>query len=87
MRIGSIEKITQIYQNQVGQAKKQAPVQKDEVEISNTAQLLGTTFKAVKETDEVRMDKVNLLKEQIQNGTYNVSAKDVSEKILNQLIM
>ncbi|WP_010166255.1 flagellar biosynthesis anti-sigma factor FlgM [Candidatus Epulonipiscium viviparus] len=87
MRIGNIDKITQIYQNQAGQAKRQVPSPKDEIEISNEAQVLGTAFKAVKESQDVRMDRVNFLKEQIQNGTYDVSAKDVSEKILNKLIV
>ncbi|OON93953.1 MAG: flagellar biosynthesis anti-sigma factor FlgM [Candidatus Epulonipiscioides saccharophilum] len=87
MRIGNIDKITQIYQNQVGPAKKQAPLPKYEVEISDEAQVLGSAFKAVKESPDVRMDKVNSIKEQIKNGTYNVSARDVSEKILNKLIV
>ncbi|OON99218.1 MAG: flagellar biosynthesis anti-sigma factor FlgM [Epulopiscium sp. Nele67-Bin004] len=88
MRIGSIDSISQIYQTQTGAIGKPQSVQKqDEVQVSDEALMRGIAYRAAKDTPDVRMDLVNDIKNQIQNGTYDVSARDVSEKIVNQLSM
>ncbi len=88
MRIGSIDSISQIYQTQTGAIGKTQSVQKqDEVQVSDEALMRGIAYRATKDSPEVRMDLVNDIKNQIQNGTYDVSARDVSEKIVNQLSM
>ncbi|HZG15362.1 MAG TPA: flagellar biosynthesis anti-sigma factor FlgM [Candidatus Bathyarchaeia archaeon] len=54
---------------------------KDEVQISNEALEL---LKQVEATEEpVRKDKVNELKQQIENGTYHVSSDKIAEKFLS----
>jgi len=54
---------------------------KDEVQISTEALEL---LKQVEATEEpVRKDKVNELKQQIENGTYHVSSDKIAEKFLS----
>ncbi|WP_400243409.1 flagellar biosynthesis anti-sigma factor FlgM [Niallia sp. JL1B1071] len=49
----------------------------DKVEISKAAlELQGTQ-------DDVRLEKIQELKKQISNGTYQVDSKEVAEKILS----
>ncbi|OOB80169.1 MAG: flagellar biosynthesis anti-sigma factor FlgM [Epulopiscium sp. Nuni2H_MBin003] len=88
MRIGSIDQVNQIYQTQMSTVKKTSSTQlKDDINISDEALVMGSAYKAVQDTEPVRMDRVEELKQQIQNGTYNVSAMDVSEKMLTQFNM
>lgn len=88
MRIGNVDQINKIYQSQVNSVKKQPSTQlKDDVQISEEALVMSNAYKSVQDTEPVRMDKVAALKSQINDGTYNVSARDVSEKMLNQLNM
>lgn len=88
MRIGNVDQINKIYQSQVNKVKKQPSTQlKDDVQISDEALVMSSAYKSVQDTEPVRMDKVEELKSQINNGTYNVSARDVSERMLNQLNM
>lgn len=37
------------------------------------------------DNDEVRRDKVEAIRRQLASGTYNISGKDVADKILNVL--
>jgi negative regulator of flagellin synthesis FlgM len=37
------------------------------------------------DNDEVRRDKVEAIRKQLASGTYNISGKDVADKILNVL--
>lgn len=46
----------------------------------------GAIAQALTQSD-VRMDKVTALQQAIANGTYNVSASDVADKIISSLLM
>lgn len=49
-------------------------IQADKIDISATA--------VQKSEDEARLDKLNEIRRQLAEGTYNISGKDVAEKIL-----
>jgi len=58
----------------------QKAVTKDQaikVDISSTA--------AEKADDEARLERLNAIRKQLAEGTYNISGKDVAEKILKVL--
>lgn len=55
---------------------------KDSVSFSSFAKDMKLATKAVKDAPDVRMDKVNQIKAQIEAGKYNVSANQIAEKIL-----
>jgi negative regulator of flagellin synthesis FlgM len=70
-------------------AKKVAPrdgmeatAQADTVELSADVSTVETARKIIAETPDIREDKVEALRQQIQNGTYRPSAEDIADKIL-----
>lgn len=55
----------------------------DKVTISSKALNIKDIQKELAGLPEIRKEKVQLLKEQIQGGTYQVSARAIASKILN----
>ena len=85
MRIVGTEKVQGIYGKQAvkrTETKVGASYGKDSVVFSNFAKELQLASKAVKEAPEVRTEKVDRLKAQVESGQYNVSASQIAEKIL-----
>ncbi len=62
-----------------------APKQ-DAVEISGKVKESVSIAKQLKELPDVRSEKVADLKAQIENGTYNVSGKDIAGKIVDSAV-
>lgn len=86
MRINKINSIAEIYKTQsMVSVQKSKPGQKDEVIFSAKALGIQNAYKAAKASSDVRVDKVEELKEQIKTGNYNVNAKELSGKIVSQL--
>jgi len=54
----------------------------DSVEISEQARELARAQQAVEAAPDVRADKVAELKKQIEEGTYNVPAEALADKLL-----
>ena len=84
MRIDSIKKVDQIYQkasakNNIQSTKKNTS---DRIEISNLGRDLQVAKKAVQEADDIRWDKVNEIKQRMKSGTYNVSAEEIADKMV-----
>lgn len=63
-------------------AKPEGIGKKDEMSISNEAQVMNKIMQRVKETPDVREDRIKELKQEIKQGTYSVSADNVAEKLL-----
>lgn len=85
MRIDSIKKMDQIYQktsakNTIKSTKKSSS---DFIEISTLGRDLQVAKQAVKDADDVRWDRVNEIKQRMQSGTYNVSAEEVANKMVD----
>lgn len=55
----------------------------DQVEISARARVLQQADRAAREAPEVREERVQELREAIQNGTYQVDARAVAERLLD----
>lgn len=86
MRIDGINKINQAYKiNSTKKVEKAKKVNndKDSLAISDHARELQIAKKAVKNAPDVRMDKVNDIKKRLESGTYNVSAEEVADKIVD----
>lgn len=84
MRIDAYNQIGQIYKtnNKVKVQKSSSVAGSDKVEISEFGKVLNAAKNAVKETADVREDKVAELKSRIDNGTYEVSAESFADKLL-----
>ena len=89
MRIENFSQIQQIYNNQA-MAPAKANVTGtsdfiDKLNISSTGKDLQVAKQAVKDAPDIRMDRVEALKETVQNGTYDVSGEDFADKIMDKL--
>ncbi len=77
-------------QNQQEATGKNGAVQRtprsDRVELSAGSRLLQKVEGAMRAEDPGRTEKVNMIKEQIANGTYNVKPEKVAESMLNDMI-
>lgn len=59
----------------------------DELVLSNQGQTIRLATQAIRETPDIRSEKVNELKEAIKTGTYNVSGEEVAEKLLGRRVV
>lgn len=87
MRIDSIKKLDQVYKSTSMKVNVQnvSKNQKDSIEISSFGRDLQVARKAVSEADDIRYDKVNEIKQRMQSGTYDVSSREVAEKMVDSL--
>ncbi len=86
MRIDAYNQISQIYgvNGKVKTTQATRVSQRDKVEISSFGRDLQIAKQAVTNAPDVRMDKVEQLKSQIQNGTYNVDAGSFADMLLQK---
>lgn len=83
MRIEAYTQVQQLYQTQ--KTSKAQNAQKasfrDQLEISSAGKDIQTAKNAVMGAPDIREDVVAPIKEQIQNGTYEVDADSFAEKL------
>ncbi|GAB1535830.1 hypothetical protein ADMFC3_14610 [Geovibrio sp. ADMFC3] len=65
-------------------AKKSAGT--DSVSLSSGAKEAVSISKKLKAASDIRIDLVNEIRSKIENGTYEVSGKQVAEKVVNAAI-
>lgn len=88
MRIpGELSKITGVYGTQkntgsIGKARSAAS-KKDVLSISNEAKDFQTVYKALKDVPDVRQSKVTELTKRFEAGSYDVTGRDVADKLIN----
>ena len=83
MKIDKTNKLLQVYNN-MGQKKvstNKNRFRRDEINFSERAMDYQFAIKKLKDVPEMRMEKVNKIKEQIKSGNYNVEGKKIVEKI------
>lgn len=85
MRIDAYNKISQIYQsNSVKKVNAVNGVKaKDKVEISRIGRDYQVAKTAVNQTEDVRQDKINEIKNRLASGTYDVTAKELVDKLVD----
>lgn len=85
MRIDGLNSVSQVYKANTAyrtQAAKQA-YGADKFEISQTGKDMQTAKMAVSAAPDVRADLVADIKARFANGTYNVSAMDLANKLVD----
>lgn len=60
---------------------------KDNVALSSQSKEMQKIYETLKETPDIRIEKVNALKQAIQKGEYNVDSQKLAEKMLNESIL
>lgn len=86
MRIDAYNAVSQIYKSstKVNTAKKTSGSSEfsDKLEISNAAKAIRQQSQQLMQAEDVRNVKVEALRAQFANRTYNVSSEDVADKII-----
>jgi negative regulator of flagellin synthesis FlgM len=59
----------------------------DRVELSTSSRLIQKIQEAAQAAPDVRAEKVAALKEQVDNGTYQVSSEDIAGKMLKNFLL
>ena len=84
-----ISKALEIYntqksrQNLVGEKESN---KKDQLSLSKDAQAFQAGVKAVKDSPDVRMAKVEEIKALMESGRYKVSSYDIASKIIDDIL-
>ena len=86
MRIDAYNKVSQLYNtNNIKKATKPSKESfSDKLEISQKGQDYRVAKQIVSQTPDVREDKINQIKKQLESGTYNVDMTEVADKVVNR---
>ncbi len=86
-KIGNINNITETKKNKAVSAKKETG-KTDSIQISNEgkqAAEIAKTSQLIKETPDIRVERVKELKARIQNGTYDFDNNQMLEKVAEKI--
>lgn len=90
MKITGMNQAMGVYQAQSSPSKIQkrsfSSQSKDTLSLSNTAKEYQIALQALSQTPDIRKEKVDVIKERIQSGTYNVTGKEVADKLVKQFL-
>jgi negative regulator of flagellin synthesis FlgM len=86
MRIDAYNQISQVYgvKGKVKTQQVSRSSKTDKLEISSFGKEMQIAKQAVKNAPVVRMERVEQLKSQIQNGTYDVDASSFADMLLQK---
>ena len=86
MRIDAFSKVSQMYKangtSKVNQASK--PGKTDSVQISRQGKEFQIAKQTVLQSSDIRADKVEAIKNQMVAGTYQISNKEVADKLVER---
>jgi negative regulator of flagellin synthesis FlgM len=87
MRITSIGNIMDSYKTQktTSIGKTKSKVGNDVLDISSVAKEYQVAKVALNKQDDVRQSKIEDIKNRIQSGNYNVSAKEIADKMVDNM--
>ncbi|AOY75640.1 flagellar biosynthesis anti-sigma factor FlgM [Clostridium formicaceticum] len=85
----NINKVMKLYNKACQETEKIMETQqkKDKLDISDKAKEFQVAMKAFKNLPETRQEKVKVLKESIQNNSYNVSGKEIADKMMEGIML
>ena len=88
MKINNISGIMQSYNvanREVNKGNKSnKPLGEDKFEISQRAKEIAIAKKALMDNPEVRTEKVQMIKEQVEQGTYYIDPVKIAQKMLSK---
>lgn len=86
----NVNKAMQIYNNKTTEKlgnTKGVERPKDELQLSDRAKEYQIAMKAFKNLPEVREDLVREVKDNIKQGSYNVTGEEIADKIIESVIV
>ncbi|WP_353093776.1 flagellar biosynthesis anti-sigma factor FlgM [Tissierella praeacuta] len=88
MRINKLDNIFQVYNKNSGGKKVKSDNKvndTDKIKISEKAMEYQYALQKIKDVEDIRMDKVENIKQQVQSGSYHVDGKKIAEKIIESV--
>ncbi len=87
MRINNINNVHQLYNKNKGinKPKGQTKAKEDQIDISNEAKEVQFALSKIKDVKEVRTEKVDKIKQEVNAGTYQINGQKIAEKILDDI--
>jgi negative regulator of flagellin synthesis FlgM len=81
----NVQRVIKGYNKNVGKVKKtgKTEMKRDQIEISQSSKDFQIAMDAFKKLPDVRQDKVDDVKSQIEKGTYKPSAEDIIKKMMS----
>lgn len=81
----NVQKVIKGYNKNVGNVKKtgKSEMKRDQLEISQSAKDFQIAMDAFKKLPDVRQEKIDDVKDQIDKGTYKPSAEDIIKKMMS----
>ncbi|MDD2620904.1 MAG: flagellar biosynthesis anti-sigma factor FlgM [Syntrophomonadaceae bacterium] len=64
-----------------------AVAKNDQLALSQESKFTQRLMQAIKQADDIRIDKVSALEEQISSGTYTICDDEVAEKMIERAIV
>lgn len=91
MKIGGniyIQKANNAYGKNVGKVKKaeKSEMKRDQIEISQGSKDFQVAMDAFKKLPDVRQEKIDSIKSEIDKGTYKPTAEDIIKKMMSGVI-
>lgn len=69
-------------QGRLDSAKPVSAEQRDQVDVSSTGKEISKLVERAKQLPDIRQERVEALRQQVQSGKYEVSSKQIAEAIL-----
>ncbi len=83
MKINRVNSISEIYKkNKISRTNKSNKSAKDSIELSSMAKDLGYATAIGKKIPDVRIEKVDDIKNRIATNNYNIEGREVAKKML-----
>jgi negative regulator of flagellin synthesis FlgM len=73
--------------NRVDSTPGTQSIKKDALAISDESRIKQKAMQAIRQSDDIRLDKVRDLQERISAGTYTVNEDEVAEKMIKRAIV
>ncbi len=85
-QINQVQKVMKAYGNNKTEKVQKAALKEDQIDISQKGKDFQIAMEAYKNLPEVREEKINELREQINSGTYKVDKEKLAKAMVNNLI-
>jgi len=82
------ERLREVHKNREIDSKdnaNKADDSKDKISLSGQAKEINELKRLISDLPEMRSDRIDALKKAIESGNYNIDAKKIAEKILEEL--
>lgn len=82
-----VERVIALYKNVPRPLVEKENISKDKITLSREGQIFKEIQKAIKESPDVRENRVNELKKDLDSGKYNVTGCDIAEKMVQRFLV